>query len=115
MNERPRISASYSASKSPKKNRNRAYRDESGEPSSRPSSGRTKQTLKRNYRSEESDKTKEAFNSKTSPQVVWQDSYGMRVNNPEDEALRSSYSKEEAAGEESAEREIFDNLDMFDY
>ncbi|OXU29354.1 hypothetical protein TSAR_004686 [Trichomalopsis sarcophagae] len=98
-NERPRISASYSASKSLKKNRHRAYRDESGEPSSRPSSlsGPTRQTFKRDYRLEESDKPKEDINSKTLPQVVWQDSYGMRVNNPEDEALRSSYSKEESA------------------
>ncbi|XP_016839150.1 uncharacterized protein LOC103316425 [Nasonia vitripennis] len=98
-NERPRISASYSASASLKKNRHRAYRDESGEPSSRPSSlsGPTRQTFKRDYRLEESDKPKKDINRKTLPQVVWQDSYGMRVNNPEDEALRSSYSKEEAA------------------
>lgn len=113
FNERPQLSATYSASKSSKKNRHRAYRDESGEPSNRPSSsiGQTRPVIKQDHRPEEAYKVKEAHSSRNSPQVVWQDSYGMKVNDPTDE----NYSKEETAGEESAERYILDNLGMFDY
>lgn len=115
---RPRLSASYRRERqslpksSSKKPRQRSYRDESDEPAFPRVAARS---VEYDSRSREEEASSIQAKSREVPRIVWQDSYGREVDSPDEEDARSTYSKEELAGEISAEKHILENLDQFDY
>ena len=99
-----------------KKGGYRNYRDETGESLNHPTSAFLQQFSRDDEGSRETQTKENQPNSKSRPsKMMWGGSLNPTFDIFKNEDKQPTYSKEELAGEESAERHILENLELFDY